>query len=724
MEYIAHTENPEGKLHSLKDHLLNTANLAVTFAPTELLKELCRIEGITHDLGKYLQDFQRYLIQGGRRGSVPHSKYGAILYRFLGDQLQMPWAKEISFCIAGHHGGLPDFSDWKQNHTDSSDEMVQNNYKTIVPVFLDDLKLDKNDLYIESGKNNLDILDQEIITRFLFSCLTDADWLDTERHFDFARYESRQANLLNPADLIKKLEALFSRFSNEGEINSLRNQVRDYAVTKAGNRPGFFSLNLPTGMGKTLTSVYWALKHAEANALKRIIIVLPFVNIIDQTAQILKGIFGEEFVLEHHSGISENDDQETLYDSRKLACENWDFPIIITTTVQFFESLFSNKPSKCRKIHNIAESITIFDEVQSLPKELIIPTLTMLRNINKNLNTSFLFCTATLPAFQKRKDFDGVDHIEALVQDPSHLYELTKRVEYELIDNLESIDPNTLYHQVKTRGIAALVVFNTKLDACDFYTQAEADRDSWDSVFHLSTAMCPVHRKEVIIRIKEDLGQKKKILLASTQLIEAGVDFDFPSVYRAMAPLDSIIQTAGRCNREGKMKQLGKAYIFKLTENRMPDKTYNAISVHAANMIKNNLKRLQDYDFYSEYYKQIISLYIDPDSRKINEERLQYNFASIARQYHIIDSPTQSLFVYKYNETSKKLFDTIEGKEKLSRIDFRKMQMYSVQVYSIFIRNFREWIEEMPQGYMLWHGAYNEATGLSLKSSVDVNMIL
>jgi len=717
MKYIAHTENESGEYHRLKDHLLKTAEVAESFANIQYLKNLCKIEGKTHDLGKYLDAFQYYLINGGQRGSVPHAKYGAILYRLLHDQMQMSWAKEISFCIAGHHAGLPDYSDWKQNITDYNDYKVQKDYKTVLPLLLDDLNADQKDLFITETEKNMEVLDKELITRFLFSCLTDADWLDTERHFESFKYETRKAKRLNPERLIQILDKFFNQLSKDGKINKLRNQVRDFAVSKADKATGFFSLNLPTGMGKTFTSVYWALKHAQSNQLQRIIIVLPFVNIIDQTAQIFKERFGEEYVLEHHSGISENDDNDTKYDVRKLACENWDYPIVITTTVQFFESLFGNKPSKCRKIHNIADSVVIFDEVQSLPKELIVPTLTMLKNINKNLHSSFLFCTATLPAFQKRRDFEGLETIDPLVKNPGHIYRETKRVEYELINDLESITHDALFNQIKEKDFSALVVFNTKVDAYEFYHRLTKDKDSWYKLFHLSTAMCPMHRKSVISEIRSALQERKKIIVTSTQLIEAGVDFDFPSVYRAMAPLDSIIQTAGRCNREGKMPGYGKAYIFKPDENRMPDKTYNAISVHASNMIKNNLNRLDEYDFYGEYYEQIISLYIDPDSRKINEERRRYNFSSIAKQYRIIDSLTYSLLIHQFDTSSEMFFERIKYKEKLSKNDFRKMQLYSVQVYEIFIHKFKNWIVDMPQGFKVWYGDYDDETGISLNEN-------
>ena len=335
---------------------------------------------------------------------------------------------------------------------------------------------------------------------------------------------------------------------------------------------GFYSLALPTGLGKTLTSVAWALNHAKQNDLKRIIIVLPFINIIDQTAQVLKGILGEEWVLEHHSSYNEDqmrarDDEEgysLIEQRRKLACENWDYPVIVTTTVQFFESLFSNRPSRCRKIHNIADSAVIFDEVQTLPKEVILPTLQMLKDVQSVMRTSFLFCTATQPAFEKRPGFDGIDAICPLIESPAELFKATRRVKYHLLNDLASVDSKTLLEAVAQEKTAALVIFNTKKAALEFYDCAKGNAD-WEKKYHLSTAMCPSHRKEVIENIRADLLAERKILVASTQLIEAGVDFDFPVVFRAMAPLEALIQSAGRCNRENRLGESGgKVFLFKM----------------------------------------------------------------------------------------------------------------------------------------------------------------
>ncbi len=724
MEYIAHTENESGKVHSLKEHLINTADLAETFTENENIRKICKLTGLAHDFGKYQKEFQDYLLYGGRRGSVPHSKFGAIVFRIMDELADIPWSKEISFCIDGHHGGLPDHSKWKLVDTSFNAEKAKIKYQQLLKVFLEDMNLNQEVFRSIITTSDMDILDKELITRFIFSCLTDADWLDTEKHFNLGKYQSRINRHLNYTDLIKILDDFFEQLPCDGEINNLRNKTREYALLKANKIVDFYSLNLPTGMGKTYTSLYWALHHAKANNLKRIIIVLPFVNIIDQTAQILKERFGEDVVLEHHSGISEIDDSEAKYDFKKLACENWDYPIIITTTVQFFESLFSNKPSKCRKIHNIAESVVIFDEVQSLPIEIIIPTLTILKNFQKTLETSFLFCTATLPAFTKREKFDGIDCITSLVEDPEYLFRKTKRVKYNLFNDLKAVDFNYLSNYVNEHETPALVIFNTKKDALQFYIEINNSNMNWEKIYHLSTSMCPVHRKSVISKIRDDLQNKKRIVVSSTQLIEAGVDFDFPLVFRAMAPLESIIQSAGRCNREGKMDSFGQVFIFQLVANRMPDKTYNAISVHAKNMIEDNINRLDDYTFYEDYYRQIISLYIGPDSKKINKQRKQYNFKEVAKLYRIIENSTIPLFISEYNEESKVLFKAIEYKEKLSRNDYRKMQVYTVQVYDNFIQKNREWIIDMPQGFKVWYGAYIDETGISMNSSEDIDMIL
>jgi len=436
----------------------------------------------------------------------------------------------------------------------------------------------------------------------------------------------------------------------------------------------------------------------------------------------LKNIFGEEWVLEHHSSYNENghdgrnetENCSLIQERKKLACENWDYPIIITTTVQFFESLFSNRPSQCRKIHNIAESVVIFDEVQTLPKEVILPTLRILKDVQAIMKVSFLFCTATQPAFEKRPGFEGIEEIYPLINDPAMLYEKTKRVEYHLLNNLKPVDYGELLDAVIQEEGAALVIFNTKKAVLEFYNCTKSI-EVWEKKYHLSTAMCPAHRKEVINKIRGDLEAKRKILVVSTQLIEAGVDFDFPVVFRAMAPLEAVIQSAGRCNREGALGEMGgKVFLFKLRDGGMPDKTYAACAGHAEELIKQDISQLHGHKIFNKYYAQVIRLYVDPDKYNINEARKQFNFQTVNDSYHLIQDRTEGIYIYNFSDESRQLIHSLEYKEFLSRDDYRKMQVYTVQVYKHFVFQNSEMCKAMPQGFMVWHGNYDHETGISV----------
>jgi len=622
---------------------------------------------------------------------------------------------EIAFVIDGHHKGLPDKSD-AQTDLDPFKNNDVPEFHEVVKVFTEDSNIEKNHLKASLPKFNT-IFERETFIRYMFSSLTDADWLNTEKACNPELSSKRAHMTLEYDEFIAKVEKSIKNKPKEGEINVLRSNAREFALSRARMPVGFYSMNLPTGMGKTLASVSWALEHSKHNSLKRIIIVLPFINIIDQTANILKDIFGEEYVLEHHSGINDeiatNEDAHDQEYGKRLACENWDYPIIITTTVQFFESAFSNKPSKCRKIHNIAESVVIFDEVQSLPKEIIIPTLTMLKNMLFVMKTSFLFCTATLPAFEKRESFDGIESITSLVDNPGELVQKTRRVEYIPINEFEPVGFTEIINLAVKQRCSVLSVFNTKKAALEFYNQAAKNRVC-EKYYHLSTGMCPLHRKSVIRSIRDDLRDKKAILVSSTQLIEAGVDFDFPCVFREIAPLESIIQSAGRCNREGLLFEYGKVFLFRLLDTGMPDKQYRTAAGFALDMIKENLDSLYDHSLYHEYYKKLVGLFIDGDVRKINKSRENFDFKTVSESYRIINKATKGLLVYNYNDESKKFIDEIQRKQYLSRDDFRSMQGYTVQVYQNFILKNKDSIVETPHGVLIWYGAYDEERGIAV----------
>jgi CRISPR-associated endonuclease/helicase Cas3 len=485
-------------------------------------------------------------------------------------------------------------------------------------------------------------------------------------------------------------------------------------------------LQLPTGLGKTLTSMYWALKHAEHNKLKRIIIVLPYINIIDQTAMILKGIFGEDMVLEHHSGIID-DDKEYANESfvrdratsKRLACENWDAPIIVTTSVQFFESLFSNKPFKCRKNHNIANSVVIFDEIQTLPKEYVAPIIMMLKNIAALTKTSFLFCTATQPAFAKREGFDGVEDICPLITQPEEYFDATQRVNYKLLNGLEEVPLDTVVEKLAQETDSFLVIVNTKSITRELFEHVKTF-DRYDKRYHLSTAMCPHHRKKIIKAIIKDLEGKKRIAVISTQLVEAGVDFDFPVVYRAIAPMDSVIQAAGRCNRNGKIAK-GKVVLFNLEKHKMPDKTYQACAGFAMGIIKENADVLHDAKTFEEYYKKVISLFVDADKYMLTKQREDFNFKTVCESFKIIDQPTTSLVIEKYAEVKplldevKQLIEreTLAKRSLVRREHYRQLQQFSVQVYPDFLKKHGDQIIPLNESIKIYVGNYDNDYGIS-----------
>ncbi len=706
-----------GNKHGLKNHLNDTASLAESFACFDEYKHLFKLAGLLHDLGKYQKEFQYYLEHGGRRGSVPHAAWGAGYASRLG-------CNDVSIAIDGHHQGLPDRANWKSDINKFIHDDITG-FDDLVKDFFLDNNLSEESLLSNHQTIKYSGLNREIFIRYLFSALTDGDWLSTENHFDSEKSSLRSARTLKIDFMLERLEAEFATKSKVGEINELRNKVRAEAIAMASLDSGCYSLALPTGMGKTLTSVSWALSHAKHNNLKRVVIVLPYISIIDQTANELKKIFGEEWILEHHSSFNEGHDlpaaRKEDYSAeqkwKKLACENWDFPIIVTTTVQFFESLFSNKPAKCRKIHNIAESVVIFDEVQTIPKEVVLPTLGILNDIQTVMKASFLFCTASQPAYEKRPGFDGINAITPLIANPGILYDKTKRVTYHLLDNLTPTTFMRLSEVIVERHETTLVIFNTKKDALEFFKLMKTS-DIWDAAYHLSTAMCPDHRKRTIGDIRTYLEAKKRILVVSTQLIEAGVDFDFPLVFRALAPLEAIIQSAGRCNREGKLNQFGKlgnVYIFALQDAKYPDKTYAACAGYAEELLKSDINRLYSHDVFEGYYASVFSLYIDQSRQQaIINARKAFNFETVNDSYRYLKDASEGLFIANYNSESWQLLERLESKKFLSRDDYRSMQPFSVQAYENFIYQNSRDIKSSPHGFKIWYGNYAPDTGISV----------
>lgn len=713
-EYIAHSENSNGIKQTIKEHSSGVSEFMREFALSESYVALYEFCGLTHDIGKYSNAFQRHI--SGENIKTKHSIYAAI---YAQDNSLM----EVAFPVFGHHAGLPDNPELRQNI-----EAERNTDDGTYIEILANHKIDTHDAvnnHDDTAFWNLsDILLQELFVRMLFSALVDADSLDTERHFQEDKFLSRPSQIFDPTKLLEKLQRRFDSFENdpkkkELKINRLRNEVRLYAESKANLPQGFFSLTLPTGLGKTLGSINWALHHAQRHPnIKRIIIVLPFINIIDQTADELKKIFNEsgndDYVLEHHSNViyaKEGDGED--YNPKQLATENWDYPIIITTSVQFFESLFSNARTACRKLHNIQDSIIIFDEIQTLPMNVTEPTLIMLDNLQRLCRCSILFCTATQPDFEARDGFRGI-HLEPLVENPKRVFEETKRVVYHPLNGYEELPISELAEAVIKKQVSALVVFNTKKKARMFFEEMRGC-DGF-TLFHLSTNMCPSHRKRVIRDIRHALEKEERIVVSSTQLIEAGVDMDFPTVYRELAPLESIIQSAGRCNREGKVEK-GDVYLFALTESGQPSKQYRSWAEFANLLYKGNEEILYTNDFYSFYYRKLVENFGDTDEYKITEDRKRFLFQTVADKYKVIDNNTQPIFVYQYDEKSRELYNRIKNQDYLSRKERQEVSQYCVQVYDKFIEDNN--IKPEKCGIMIWYGSYDKDFGLPFKDEFN-----
>lgn len=709
-EYIAHSENLRGVIQTMKEHSSGVGKFMKEFAISESFADLYEFCGLIHDIGKYSSDFQKHI--SGENNKVRHSIYGAI---FAMKKSML----DVAVPVYGHHSGLPNRPDMLLD--------IKTELNIPEPIFDEIIKRWKEDTENmvnvpddESFRVIPDILQKELFVRMLFSSLVDADSLDTERHFCEGRFNARTNQSLNADFLLNQLQQ--KRFipfmkaldKSNRPINKLRNSVREYAESKANLPLGFFSLTLPTGLGKTLCSINWALHHALCHKnLKRIIIVLPFISIIDQTAEELKAIFNEEggdFVLEHHSNviyIDENNTDESM--PKQLATENWDYPIIITTAVQFFESLFSNQRSACRKLHNIQDSIIIFDEIQTLPLNVTEPTLVMLDNLQQLCRCSILFCTATQPDFKTRKGFSGVSYIESLVEKPQYVFDATKRVAYQPLNGYAPMAISELADMVIKKDKSALVVFNTKKKARMFYDEVNGI-DGYKT-FHLSTTMCPVHRKEAIRTIHQALLGNEPIIVSSTQLIEAGVDMDFPSVYRELAPLESIIQSAGRCNREGKIS-IGNVYLFSVTEPGQPSKEYHAWLEFANLLYKGNEEKLYTHDFYEYYYRELVKNFAHTDRFNITEDRKKLLYQTVAEKYKIIDSKSQTLFVYDYNSESRQLYSQVKDKDYLTKQERQQVSQYCVQVFDDFRRNNDTFIVNERCGLLVWHGSYSPDFGL------------
>lgn len=639
---ISHVRQSDMKVQSNDEHQNGVAKMAQCFAAEFGFSDCGKIMGLLHDKGKEQKGWQKY-IQGVtgyneeyvRVTSGPkHSYVGAVIAQKLYPQI----APLIAQPIAGHHRGLYDYCTYIEET------------KREIP---DDVTIDEAIPYQFPQLPNVekkDLRDLHHILRMLFSCLVDADSLDTEAFLNPEQAKLRGCHT-SVQELLVKLGKHLGELRDNApntEVNSVRNYVQERCVKESQGECGFYSLTVPTGGGKTLASVLWALHHAVKNNLHRIIIAIPYTSIIVQTARILKNIFGEENVLEHHSNVVMNKDKDTEHIERlQLATENWDYPIIVTTNVQLFESLFSNKRSDCRKLHNIVNSVIILDEIQTLPMGFYKPIVHTLDTLHRVFGVSVLFTTASQPILNgriecsdQRESFDALQDIHEIIPADAQLHDKLRRVRLDFIE--ESMSYDAIATEM-TRYDRALCIVNTRRDAKEIYNRLPKG----EICLHLSRMMCPAHVAATITTMKETMENKETnpIRVIATQLIEAGVDVDFPVVFRQEAGLDSILQAAGRCNREGK-SALCTTYVFSLSKEQTLPPGFITQS--------NNARKAMgtDHDWFSpesmkSYFHQLHSRVDTFDKQQMEALLYKFNceFEEAAKQFHLIDDNTLSVII-------------------------------------------------------------------------------
>lgn len=703
--YWAHSAEgrPSDQWQLLADHLRGVSELAGDRAAKFNARDWGQAAGLLHDLGKYSSAFQARLT--GDKARVDHARAGA---RLAAERWKIA-GRLLAFTIAGHHAGIANGTDAGERTPLEARLKASNGQDNLDAgaiareLAIPDL-LAAPPLTVSGNRAGLALAH---FTRMIFSCLIDADRIDTERYYDGLEGREPDRGAWQPLpDLKIALDAALLRLQSGAKpspVNALRAEILAAARAKAAEPPGHFSMTVPTGGGKTLASLAFALDHAIAHGLDRVIYVIPYTSIIEQTAGVFRAALGEHrhCVLEHHSAF---DDEKLVATSRqrgdleqglqgrdklRLAAENWDAPIVVTTAVQFFESLFANSPSRCRKLHNIASSVVILDEAQTLPLPLLKPSVAVLDELARNYRTSIVLCTATQPALEETDDPDrsftgGLRNVREIAPCPRRLYTALKRV---TVANLGIVSDGSLVERLAGNP-QALCIVHTRAHARELYL---ALKDQPGTV-HLSALMCPEHRSQRLAEIRRRLKDQEPCRLISTSLIEAGVDVDFPVVYRASAGLDSIAQAAGRCNREGR-RSAGESHVFVFEPaDRKPPNSMSApagagrqmLRLHAADPL--SLEAIEDY-FRHVYWSQSAGQSDGLDKHGIID-RLQerardqlFPFEDIARDFRLITDAMRPILIPYDRDGAKgaQLIAELAAAENVGPIA-RKLQRYVVQV--------------------------------------------
>lgn len=703
MTYLAHIAG-DGRKQTAAEHLNGTAERCALFAAPFGAEELGRLAGLSHDLGKYSMEFQRRLDNGPK---VDHATAGAFACWRMGQPL-------AAFAAAGHHGGLPDGG----TQGDSPDAgTFLGRMKRAERGGLPDCSPWTEEIALPSPAPppcGTEPLSQIFFTRMLFSCLTDADFLDTEAFMDGSPRPEHPAPL---DDLWERLQRHISGwFPPQGELNSRRCAVLEQCIRMGKTQPpGLFTLTVPTGGGKTVASLAFALAQARARArgLRRIIYVIPYTSIIEQTAQEFRTILGAENVLEHHSNAAYEIDAEATPKTVRLAqaAENWDMPVVVTTAVQFFESLYANRPSQCRKLHNLAGSVILFDEAQLLPLPCLRPCVHAIAQLVQHYGASAVLCTATQPALGPlfAEFLPGRPAVELC---PPELCppESFRRVCFRQAGRL---DWDTLSGQLQQHE-QVLCVVNSRKSAQEIFT-----RLSGEGNFHLSTLMYPAHRRAKLEEIRRRLREGLPCRVISTSLIEAGVDVDFPAVFREEAGLDSILQASGRCNREGK-RPVSESIVTLFRGEAAPPPLFQT-AIGAGRMVLEQYDDIASREAIQAYFHTLLELKgaeaqdIYGILPKIRTEL--FPFQSVAERFHMIDSPTRTVYIPL--GAGAELVGRLRAGER-SRALFRQLGQYGVSIYENHFAALDQAgdLERLEDGSAILAtlSLYSEETGLSLEA--------
>ena len=704
--YIGH-KSEDGRVQSLKEHLTGVFSRAGEYAVSFGGAAHAARTGILHDAGKYSLAGQRRMNDPEHTPKVDHASAGA--------QIAIKCCNDAygAAAITGHHGGIPNLGNKFSVEGDGT--VMGRCRKTL------DGKLDYHDFWKENTidqskevlpcwlRNDRDLFVHAFYTHMLFSCLVDGDYLDTEGFMQPDQMPRGKHSTL--AELLRRLEKHIEPWTRNpsNELNAKRCEILTNCIDASKNAQGLFTLTVPTGGGKTVSSLAFALSHAVQHEMQRVIYVIPYTSIIEQNAEVFRSILGDENVVEHHSGIEYDDseDMESNIEARRkmLATENWDAPVIVTTAVQFFESIFSNKPSKCRKIHNIANSVVIFDEAQMLPVDFLTPCVNAIGELVRHYKVTAVLCTATQPSLNRLFfKYDPKIKIQEICQDVPALQHFFRRVHFR---DAGTLDIENIAAQLNEQK-QVLCIVNTRKHAQQLFGLLETE-----GRFHLSTWMNPEHRSKIIETVKKRLRKGLPCRLVSTSLLEAGVDLDFPQVWREKAGLDSILQAAGRCNREGKRTIENSEVVLFLLEGGVP----RAIQINysAAEIAMEGALHLDESPVIQMYFDQLYRLRGEKslDSKSILELCRRCEFETVSENFHLIDEITYTVYIPQYAKQED--IDALR-QGRYNRALMRRLGRSSVSIYEWDWKKLKEScaIEQLDEfsGILVDETAYDPECGL------------